>query len=205
VRAPLTIAGKTLDPEDDDDNGDGDDDDNDSGFLHDNDDVREAVIKKAWDQVYESESNDHLLFCSPKVNVDLSTLHPEQVQIFRLWQIYEENINPLLKVTHTPTLQAHIIDAASDVANISPTLEALLFSIYCVSILSLAEDKCRTLFGSPRKDLLINYQFGCQQALLKCKVLRSSDRDCLTALYLYLVSQSGCHLAYIPLMLLGLD
>jgi hypothetical protein len=164
--------------------------------------VSEAVVKKAWDQLYER--NDHLLFGSRKTNVDLSTLHPKQVQIFRLWQIYLENVNPLLKVTHTPTLQARIIDAACDVANISPTLEALMFSIYCVSILSLVEDECRTLFGSPREDLLTSYQFGCQQALLNCGFLRSSDRDCLTALYLYLVSPQGHHLPCFPLTLLGL-
>lgn len=34
----------------------------------------------------------------------------------------------------------------------------------------------------------MRYQFGCQQALLNCGVLQCSDRDCLTALYLYLVS-----------------
>ena len=154
--------------------------------------MREAVLTKAWEQLYGS--NDHLLFGSRKTNVDLSTLHPEQVQIFRLWQIYLENINPLLKVTHTPTLQARIIDAASDVTNISPTLEALMFSIYCVSILSLIEDECHTIFGSPREDLLTSYQFGCQQALQNCGVLRTNDRECLTALYLYLVSLSGRHL-----------
>lgn len=126
-------------------------------------------------------------------NVDISSLHPEQVQIFRLWQIYLENINPLLKVTHTPTLQARIIDAAGDIASISPSLEALMFSIYCVSIHSLAEDECRTLFGSLRKDLLRNYQSGCQQALLRSGFLRSSNRDCLTSLYLYLVSVSSCN------------
>ncbi|KAF4638010.1 hypothetical protein G7Y89_g52 [Cudoniella acicularis] len=137
-------------------------------FLQDtsNDDMRDAVIKHAWDITYQSESNDHLL----------------------LWQIYLENVNPLLKVTHTPTLQARIIDAACDMENISPILEALMFSIYCVSILSLTEDECYTLFGSPRKDLLASYQFACQQALLNCRAWRSGDRDCLTALYLYLVS-----------------
>ncbi|KAL9041218.1 MAG: hypothetical protein Q9214_004182 [Letrouitia sp. 1 TL-2023] len=179
------MSQKTLNPEDDDDNGECD---HDSGFLHDNDDIRQAVIKKAWDQVYESEKNDHLLFGSLKTHVDLSTLHPEQVQIFRLWQIHLDNVNPLLKVTHTPTLQARIINAASDVANINPPLEALIFSIYCVSILSLAEDECRTLFRSPKKDLLTSYQVGCQQALQNCGGLRSDDRDCLTALYLYLIS-----------------
>ncbi|KAJ5823863.1 C6 zinc finger domain protein [Penicillium robsamsonii] len=62
-------------------------------------------------------------------NVDLSASHPTQVQIFRLWQIYLDNVNPLLRVTHTPTLQTRIIDAASDIANINPTMEALMFGM----------------------------------------------------------------------------
>ncbi len=160
-------------------------------FQYDNDGMRDAVIKHAWDITYQSESNDHLLFGSPKQDVHLATLHPEQVQIFKLWQIYLENVNPLLKVTHTPTLQARIIDAASDVANISSTLEALIFSIYCVAVLSLSEDECHTLFRSPRKDLLASYQFACKQALLNCRAWQSDDRDCLTAFYLYLVSCLG--------------
>lgn len=137
------------------------------------------------------QSNDPLLFGSSKRAVDFSTLHPDQIQIFRLWQIYLDNVNPLLKVTHTPTLQGCIIDAASNVVNIKPTLAALMFSIYCVSITSLVESECRAMFGSPREDLLARYQFGCQQALWNCGFLRSGDRDCLTALYLYLVSLSG--------------
>ena len=150
------------------------------------DEVRETVVKKVWDQWFQS--NDHFLFGSRKSNIDLSTLHPKQVQIFKLWQIYLDNVDPLLKVTHTPTLQARIIDAVSDVANIDPNLEVLMFSIYCISILSLEEEECSSLFGSPKEHLLTGYQFACQQALMNCAVLRSSNRDCLTALYLFLVS-----------------
>ena len=117
-------------------------------------------------------------------------MHPGQVQIFRLWQIYLENINPLLKVTHTPTLQSRIIDAVTDLSSISPATESLLFSIYCVSIVSLTDEECQASFGSPRKDLLANYQLGCRQALLNCRVLRTTDRDCLTAFYLYLVRKT---------------
>ena len=150
-------------------------------------------MKKAWDQLYEND--DHLLFGSRKTAVDISSLHPEPVQIFRLWQLYLENVNPLLKVTHSPSLQGRIIEAASNVLNIKPTLEALMFSIYCMSILSLTVDDCRAIFGSSKVDLLTRYQFGCQQALLNCGFLRCGDRDCLTALYLYLViiSLSGGH------------
>lgn len=71
--------------------------------------------------------------------------------------------------------------------NINPPLEALMFGIYCMSVLSLDEENLQNMFDSSKEDLLKKYQFGCQQALLNCGFLRSSDRDCLTALYLYLV------------------
>ncbi|RMZ87460.1 hypothetical protein DV736_g5311, partial [Chaetothyriales sp. CBS 134916] len=174
---------EAKDLEDDGDNYDSENDDFSSGFLHEV--VRDAIFVKVWDKL--SEGNDHLLF-GPHENLDLSAFHPGQVQIFRLWQIYLDNVNPLLKVTHTPTLQPRIIDAASDVTNISPALEALMFSIYCVSVLSMVHEDCQTLFEASREELLRNYRFGCQQALLNCGILRTNDRDCLTALYLYIIS-----------------
>ncbi|KAE8378485.1 hypothetical protein BDV26DRAFT_261519 [Aspergillus bertholletiae] len=172
-------------PGDEEDNEDEDPEGNDSSRPQ--DDVRETVVKKAWDQMYQS-NEQNLLFGSPSTNVNLSALHPDHVQIFRLWQVYLDNVNPLLKVTHTPTLQPRIIDAAGDVANISPTLEALMFSIYCVSVLSLSEDECRAISTTPRENLLRTFQFACQQALLRCGILRTSSVECLTALYLYLIS-----------------
>ena len=141
------------------------DDDDESASS--NEDMSRAVIKKAWNQMIEG--NDQLLFFgSSKTAGDLSGLHPQPGQILRLWQIYSENVNPLLKLTHIPTMQARIIDVASNVTNIGATIEALMFSIYCVSVMSLAEDECLGLLGTSKKLLLESYQFGCQQALLQC-------------------------------------
>jgi hypothetical protein len=149
------------------------------------------IITKAWDQVHGND--DHLLFGSPKTVVNLYTLHPEPAQIFLLWHIYLENVNPLLKVTHVPSLQGRIIEASTNIANISPpALEALMFSIYCMAILSLSQDECWTKFGSAQEELLARYQFGCRQALWSCGFLRCNDRDCLTAIFLYLVRSSLC-------------
>ena len=104
------------------------DPDNDSDSEH--DDVRETAVKKAWDQSVKKD--DHLLFGSRRTAVDISTLHPDPVQIFRLWQIYLDNVNPLLKVTHTPSLQGRIIEAASNLTYINPTLEAVrTFRSHC--------------------------------------------------------------------------
>lgn len=155
--------------------------------------MREAVVKTVWERL--NQHNDYLLFGSRETAVEISTLHPEPVQMFKLWQLYLDNVDPLLKVTHTPTLQVRIIEAASNPSSLSPTLEALLFSIYCMSVLSLDLGECQTIFATERDDLLAKYQFGCRQALLNCSFLRSSDRDCLTALLLYLVSVFGTMIA----------
>lgn len=147
------------------------------------------MVQQAWDDLFES--NDHLLFGSRTAAVDISSLHPEPAQIFRLWHIYLEHVNPLLKVTHTPTLQGLIVEAINNIAVINPALEALMFSIYCTAIMSLSPSDVLTRFGSSKEDLLSSYHFGCQQALLNCGFLRCDNRNCLTALYLYLVSPSN--------------
>lgn len=149
--------------------------------------MREEVIRKALEQLYGTQ--DQLFFGLRQSDANLSSLHPGQAQIFRLWQIYLENVNPLLKITHTPTLQTQIIDAAADITSISPVLEALLFSIYSIAITTLSNEECLSTFGSPPEHLVTTYQFGCQQALLNAGFLRVDNRDCLSALLLYLVRE----------------
>ncbi|KAJ6439412.1 NAD dependent epimerase/dehydratase family protein [Purpureocillium lavendulum] len=145
----------------------------------------QGTLKKALDELGH---DDDLLFGSRQTLVDISTLHPEAVDIFRLWQVYLENADPQLKVTHSPSLQRRIVTAAKDLANVDPPLEALMFSIYCLAIFSLTEEECRAMFEHDKEDLQTRYRFGCQQALMNARYLRSTDRDCLTAFYLYLLS-----------------
>ncbi|KAL5114742.1 hypothetical protein ACEQ8H_007359 [Pleosporales sp. CAS-2024a] len=163
---------------------DDDEEDNDSdssGYI-----LREKTVKTAWDTLYDD--TDHLLFCSRNKSIDLLALHPNQVHIFKIWQVYLENFDPLLKVTHAPSLQRRIVDAAGDLANVDPALEALMFSIYCVSIFSLGIEDCQKFFGARREDLLSGYQLGAREALLTCRFLRTTDRDVLTALHFYLMT-----------------
>ena len=151
--------------------------------------MRTGVINRAWDQICDND--DHLLFGPRKTTIDITSLHPETVQIFRLWQLYLDNIDPLLKVTHTPSLQSRILEAAGNISLITPSLAALMFSFYSMAIVSITVDECQTMFGLSKLELLRKYQFGCQQALLKCGFLRCGHRDCLTAFYLYLVSTTN--------------
>lgn len=149
------------------------------------DEVQPIIFKKAWDE--EIGNSDYLLFGWSRTGVAMYTLHPQPVQVFQLWQLYLDNVNPLLKVTHTPTLQAKIVEATGNILTINPELEALMFGVYSTAISSLSDVTCHCMFGSSKAHLLAQFRLGCQQALLQSRFLRYASRDCLTAFYLYLV------------------
>ena len=99
---------------------------------------------------------EDLIFGTPISGIDLSLFHPPPAQIFKLWQIYLDNVDPLLKVTHTPTLQPRIIDAIGDLSSVGPALNCLLYGIYCIAVLTLQAGECGALFGASKDDLLVS-------------------------------------------------
>lgn len=113
--------------------------------------------------------------------------HPSAIQIFQLWQIYLDNINPVLKLTHTPTLQVRIIDASANLEKTSRSLEALLFAIYLMALTSMAEEEVLAMFNEKRMVLLSKYQQAAQQALVNAEFMRTPDLTLLQAYLLYTV------------------
>lgn len=121
----------------------------------------------------------------------VTELHPPAVQIFQLWQVYLDNVNPLLKVTHTQTLQGQLIEAAANPSKINKPLEALLFSIYFMAIVSLTDEEVQDTFKEEKSRLMSKYHRGTQQALINAGFMRSSDLVVLQAFLMYLVSISS--------------
>ena len=134
------------------------------------------------------DQSDRLLFGSYTASIELADLHPDIVHVFRLWQIYSDNVDPLLKITHGPSTQSQILEAATDWNKVKSSSHALLFSIYCMAIQSTSDDLCVSTFGASKQEMLIKFHFACEQALLRSKFLRTTNRECLTALLLYLMS-----------------
>ncbi|KAH6666543.1 hypothetical protein F5X68DRAFT_265660 [Plectosphaerella plurivora] len=161
-------------------------DDSESGSDLLDDTVRKRAVRDAWGSLFDND--EHLMFGSSPGPDDRTALHPPLAQILRLWQVYLDNINPLLKVTHAPSLQPRIIEAAADLSSVDPRLEALMFAIYCTAACTLTDDEGLAILGVPRKDALRRFQKGCQRALVKCRFLQTDDRNCLTAFFLYLCS-----------------
>ena len=116
----------------------------------------------------------------------LHYLHPPETRIFTLWQIYLENVDPLLKIVHVPTTQGQILRACSHLGTIPPPVEAVMFSMYYSAITSL-QDSTRMFPNEDRGELLERYRTGLERALAKAKFMTRPEVPTLQALTLYLI------------------
>jgi hypothetical protein len=141
-------------------------------------------VTRTYEQL--GSAGDDLL-CGPQSPDNLKMLHPSPVHIFRLWQTFLDNINPLIKIFHAPSVQQKILDATTDLDEIPKNTEALMFGIYAAATMSMDEDDCQKLFNESKGVVLARFQSGARQALRTAGYLRSSDIVVLQAFTLYLV------------------
>ncbi|KAH6633915.1 fungal-specific transcription factor domain-containing protein [Chaetomium sp. MPI-SDFR-AT-0129] len=120
-------------------------------------------------------------------DVDLKKLHPMPSQIPFIWQVYQENVDPILKVVHVPSMSKIIKDIRHNLDNLNPSTEALMFSIYYAAITSLDEEEVQLNFGTQKKTLVQKYRFAVEQALAKAEFLTKPDFTIVQALMLFLV------------------
>lgn len=152
------------------------------------DDNDENPIVATFNTMFDGDAGG-LLFDSCPLDLDLAAIHPAPTQIFALWQTYIDNVSPLVKIIHVPTMQQQIIKASADLNNISPAVHALMFGIYASAARTLDESECITMYHEQKAMLLHRWHFGAQSALRRADYLRSSDIMVLQALVLYLVSR----------------
>lgn len=91
----------------------------------------------------EKYARDHQSFILGyrSADVDLRALHPLPSQIPFLWQVFQENVDPILKILHVPTMDTFIREIRKNMDSLTPSTEALMFSIYYASITSLDEEE----------------------------------------------------------------
>ncbi|PGH02622.1 hypothetical protein GX51_04505 [Blastomyces parvus] len=118
----------------------------------------------------------------------LTALHPQPVHIFKLWQVFLDNVNPLVKIFHASTVQQEILAGAADLENVSKATEALMFAIYACSVTSMTDHDCQSQLSETKSVLLTRYRFATKQALINVGFMKSSDLTVVDAFVLYLIS-----------------
>lgn len=135
----------------------------------------------------EDAAPDEVFILLGSSKKSLTSLHPSPLHIFKLWQTFLQNVNPLIKLLHVPTAQPEILEATCDLAGISKEFEALMFSIYCIAVVSLNKKEAQDSFGEQKAVLLSRYRRSAQLALAKADILRTSSMVVLQAFVLFLV------------------
>ncbi|KAI0872634.1 fungal-specific transcription factor domain-containing protein [Hypoxylon argillaceum] len=132
---------------------------------------------------------DHhgFIFGYSSSNVDLRSLHPLPSQMLFYWQVYMENVDPIVKLLHVPTTTKIIKELRGDISTVSPGVEALLFSIYFAAITSMEAEEVKTNFGAEKSQLIARYRFATEQALAKANCVTTSEYVVLQAFVLFLI------------------
>jgi hypothetical protein len=116
----------------------------------------------------------------------LDGLNPMPSQMLFIWQTYVENVDPFIKVLHTPSIENIIKQLKANFSSCGHNVEALLFAICLAAIASMDEETVSFNFNTPREQLLQRYQFGTEQALARANFLTTRDIIVLQALVIYL-------------------
>lgn len=79
-------------------------------------------------------------------DVDLKGLHPLPSQIPFYWETFKENVDPLVKIMHIPTMNTLMKEIPYSLHSLSKSTEALMFSIYFSAITSMSLNEVSICF-----------------------------------------------------------
>lgn len=139
----------------------------------------------------DEDTSDLLL--GEYANLSLADVYPEPVHVFRLWQIFLERVNPLVKIIHVPSVQPHVVEAASGTWNVPPNYKPLLFAVFNMGVFAQSDAECRQTLGISREAALKKFSSGVRAALMEVNFMSTYDLVILQALVLYLVRHSLGH------------
>jgi hypothetical protein len=127
------------------------------------------------------------MFGYSSTNVDMISLHPPPEQARKFWDIYKENVDPIVKVLHIPSFEPQLLDAFQHPGKLSKGLEALMFAIYYGAVTSVTPLESQEWFGEDRTVLVNKYRFGLEQGLARANFLYCDEIIILQAFVVFLI------------------
>lgn len=115
----------------------------------------------------------------------LRGFHPSTPQSQLLWDIYQQNVAPVIMIFHKPALQKLIGKASTDPDALNRTSEAVVFAVYFASITSMGPEERQRCLGEDHHSALQRYRFATQQALARAGFLQSRSLPLLQAAVLF--------------------
>ena len=119
----------------------------------------------------------------------LSSYRPEPSQaIWRtIWRIFNERVDPIVKILHSPSVEAMVTKSNLQLNVITASQKVLVSAIYFASLASMSEQEAQFSFGMERQMALEVYRVSTEQDLARTALLDvNEDFVALQALILFL-------------------
>ncbi|KAI1423634.1 fungal-specific transcription factor domain-containing protein [Xylaria sp. FL1777] len=116
----------------------------------------------------------------------LRDMHPSTELSMKLFQLFSDNVLPLVRIFHTTSLIRLFWGAAATTDSLDKDTEALLFAIYYSAVISIDPIQCANIVGAPRSVVVDRYRFATEQALARANLLNAHSTVLLQAAILYI-------------------
>lgn len=115
----------------------------------------------------------------------------------KLCGIYIENVDPVIKILHRPSLVRWMIQGGTYLgySEDHTALEALRSAVFYSASVSMTDESCKNTFAVDKQSLAKACRTDCEMAISRSALLTSRDITVLQAFVLYLVSSSISSLA----------
>ncbi|KAL8688869.1 MAG: hypothetical protein Q9218_005323 [Villophora microphyllina] len=129
-------------------------------------------------------------FSSGQNTVSLIDFLPSKPIADRLLTQYWHAVHPICRLVHRPSFVRRYNAFWADVEmGLEPTgsLQAVVFAALFSGVVSMPDDAVLMAFGTPKKDLVDNFQMGTETALGRANVIRTTKVETLQALVMYMI------------------
>ena len=137
---------------------------------------------------HSRQNHTTFIFGYSSTMITLRILHPSRDQIPIYWDIYKDNVDPLIRLLHRPTVERLVLNASNNLDSLDKATEALMFAIYLATVTSLNAEQCQSLLQQDKEIAVQRYRFGAEQALARAGFLETNQLMVLQAFTLFLVS-----------------
>ncbi|GKZ25201.1 hypothetical protein AbraIFM66951_000541 [Aspergillus brasiliensis] len=116
----------------------------------------------------------------------LHPYHPPLTQSVTLFGVFKDNVAPMVRIFHMPTLARNYWDAVASLESLDKDTEALLFAMYYSAVISMEPEQCLNTIGLSKAQASETYLFAVEQALARADLLNTQSITLLQAAVLYL-------------------
>ncbi|EEH11074.1 fungal specific transcription factor domain-containing protein [Histoplasma capsulatum G186AR] len=134
-----------------------------------------------------SRNHDGFLFGFCSLDQTLRDIHPRPDQRLLLWDVYLENVAPLVPIFHKPTLRKFYFLAHDSLDSLNKNAEAAMFAVYYAAITSMDSSQCVSILGEERHIMLSRSRLAMEQAMARANLLNCQSVVLLQATLLFLL------------------